>query len=550
MSQVLYRKYRPKNFAQIKGQDHIVEVLRNMIINSQIAHAYLFSGPRGTGKTSTARVFSKSLNCLKLDKGEPCNACDNCKAIDGNDYIDVVEIDAASNRGINEMRELKERSAFSPVVGKRKVYIIDEVHMLTKEAFNAILKTLEEPPKDTVFIMATTEVHKVLPTILSRVVRFDFRLGEEASIHNKLVSNLKSEGITFQESAIKKLIKLAKGSFRDAESLLQKVITGLEKDKGKKVQLTDKLVEESLGLASDRDIDILVSSLTERNDIGELNTILTQIFSAGISPSQLLNEVIENVLEKLTQDTHLSKGLLMRLLIKSQDLLMNLNLFPDPYLGVKAGFSSLINFDLEAVKPMPIMTSAKLASKSPSPKKSTPDISLAKSRDTKASQTVVLTSTEEIENVKSQNQKERGENKPLNLELAEIKTNVISLMRRDAVRIASFVELAQFDFAETVITLLLPYKFHVQLLAQIKNKQIIAEYVKKVTDNDYEVVIDVVGKSSGTAKSDEVNEVGNKGEYRDQGSSKIHNQPGSQPQENGSNNSNEKMVEEIFSGII
>jgi DNA polymerase-3 subunit gamma/tau len=172
---VTARKWRPQTFEEIVGQEHISKTIKNAIVNNRIAHAYLFAGPRGVGKTTTARILAKALNCKDNKNGEPCNNCDNCKAFNSSQSIDIIEIDGASNRRIEEIRALREAVKYSPTSGKYKIFIIDEVHMLTKEAFNALLKTLEEPPEHAIFIFATTDVHKVPLTIISRCQRFDFR---------------------------------------------------------------------------------------------------------------------------------------------------------------------------------------------------------------------------------------------------------------------------------------------------------------------------------------------------------------------------------------
>ena len=181
------RKYRPLKFADVVGQEHITKTLQNAITNKRIAHAYLFTGPRGVGKTTTARIFAKAINCENLIDGEPCNECAMCKSIGDNQSLDFIEIDGASNRGIDEIRTLRDSVKYAPTVGKYKVYIIDEVHMLTKESFNAFLKTLEEPPEHTIFIFATTDVHKVPLTIVSRCQRFDFRRIQIDTIKNLLI---------------------------------------------------------------------------------------------------------------------------------------------------------------------------------------------------------------------------------------------------------------------------------------------------------------------------------------------------------------------------
>ena len=190
----LYRKYRPKTFQEVIGQDHITKTLINQIKQDKISHAYLFTGSRGTGKTSTAKIFAKAINCINSINGSPCLNCDICRGLD-NTNIDVLEIDAASNNGVDEIRDLREKVKYPPVVGKYKVYIIDEVHMLSSSAFNALLKTLEEPPAHTVFVLATTEVHKLPATILSRCLRFDFRLVALEELIDLLKKILDSEKI-------------------------------------------------------------------------------------------------------------------------------------------------------------------------------------------------------------------------------------------------------------------------------------------------------------------------------------------------------------------
>jgi len=225
MAQVLYRKYRPRSFADLIGQEHVVRTLTNAIARGEVAHAYLFTGPRGTGKTSAARVFAKALNCTKrTPKSDACLKCESCQEIEKGNAVDLIEIDAASNRGIDEIRALREGVRFMPVKSAYKVYIIDEVHMLTKEAFNALLKTIEEPPAHAVFILATTEVHKVPATIISRTQRFDFHLLNHEQMEKHLATVAKAEGATLGKDVLGLVIAASGGSLRDAQSILGKVI--------------------------------------------------------------------------------------------------------------------------------------------------------------------------------------------------------------------------------------------------------------------------------------------------------------------------------------
>jgi DNA polymerase-3 subunit gamma/tau len=229
----LYRTYRPQNFKQVIGQEIIKTTLQNAIINNRTVHSYLFSGPRGTGKTTMARIFAKALNCVnrQTNSAEPCNTCVNCKSINDNSFIDLVEIDAASNRGIDEIRNLKEAIRFAPSQKNGyKIYIIDEAHMLTKDASNALLKTLEEPPHNTIFILATTDAHKIIPTILSRVQKFDFKPLAHSELKQKILFIAKEEKIKIDEQVVNQIILQAMGGARDAESILGKLISAGTED--------------------------------------------------------------------------------------------------------------------------------------------------------------------------------------------------------------------------------------------------------------------------------------------------------------------------------
>ncbi|MDD5082455.1 MAG: DNA polymerase III subunit gamma/tau, partial [Dehalococcoidales bacterium] len=214
---VFYRKWRPQTLADVVGQEHVTQTLRNALSSGRVSHAYLFCGPRGTGKTSTGRILAKAVNCLNNGQGEPCNTCPLCQSITEGRSLDVIEIDAASNRGIDDIRELRERVNYAPNQARRKVYIIDEVHMLTKEASNALLKTLEEPPPHVIFILATTEAHRILPTILSRCQRFDFRHISRADVVAKLTQICQAESVNIEPASLRLIARGASGSLRDAE---------------------------------------------------------------------------------------------------------------------------------------------------------------------------------------------------------------------------------------------------------------------------------------------------------------------------------------------
>ncbi|MBI4129036.1 MAG: DNA polymerase III subunit gamma/tau [Parcubacteria group bacterium] len=271
---VLYRKYRPQSFSELTGQIHIVRALVNQLKSGTVAHAYLFSGPRGLGKTTIARIVAKALNCASPKNGEPCNACQSCMEVTEGRSFDVIEIDAASNRGIDEIRDLRERIKFAPSGGKNKIYIIDEVHMLTKEAFNALLKTLEEPPAHAVFILATTEVERVPATILSRVQRFDFRRLPLKDVIERLQKIAKAEGVTVEKDALELIALNAEGSLRDAESLLGKVMAVQDE------KITRAEVESALGIINMNAVTEFVSHLAARKTSEAVN-LVNRIYEEG-----------------------------------------------------------------------------------------------------------------------------------------------------------------------------------------------------------------------------------------------------------------------------
>ena len=266
-SQVYYRKWRPSSFSELAGQEHVSTTLRQSVRLGRISHSYLFCGPRGCGKTTTARIIAKAANCLDLQDGDPCNGCAVCQAINDGRFMDIIELDAASNRGIDEIRDIRDKVNFAPVQGRRKVYIIDEAHMLTDAASNAFLKTLEEPPAHVIFVLCTTEAHRILPTIISRCQRLDFRRIPSETVFGRLSEIADAEGVAVEPAALRIVARYAAGSLRDAENLLEQLVVSCPDG------VTAPEVEKLLGIGSDESALELVKYLLLGNTTASLSAV-------------------------------------------------------------------------------------------------------------------------------------------------------------------------------------------------------------------------------------------------------------------------------------
>ena len=286
MTQALYRKYRPKEWDQVVGQDHVVTTLKNAIAADRVAHAYLFAGSRGTGKTTLARLLAKAVNCLNPDpKKRPDNECENCKAVNENRFLDLIEIDAASNTSVDDVRDLRDKINFSPSQGKYKIYIIDEVHMLSTAAFNALLKTLEEPPPHAIFVLATTEIHKIPATVLSRCQRHEFRRVPVDEIVRQLKLINKAEQIQAEDDALIQIARQSAGGMRDAISLLDQLASTGEK-------ITLALAQTVLGTATSQTVLDIISSVMDHDPAHGLETI-HKALDAGADPRSLARQIVE-----------------------------------------------------------------------------------------------------------------------------------------------------------------------------------------------------------------------------------------------------------------
>lgn len=355
MYQVLYRKYRPKVFSDVYGQDHVTSTLKNEIKNGRVSHAYLFTGSRGTGKTTCAKILAKAVNCEHNVDGEPCNECEVCKGIDNGSIYDVVEIDAASNNGVDNIRELRDETNYAPSRGKYRVYIIDEVHMLSTGAFNALLKTLEEPPAHVIFILATTEVHKLPATILSRCQRFDFKRIQPETMAVRLKEVAGLEGLSLDDDAAVLIARIADGALRDGLSILDQCA-------GRSKEINSDLVSEVAGLAG-REAMYKLSDCIANSDSNTAMSIISDLYQNSFDMERLCVEMINHFRNFLVAKTvRKSRELIIctddeynTILEASKNftvesIVFALDLFQNTLVTIKGGASARIEVEMAFIK--------------------------------------------------------------------------------------------------------------------------------------------------------------------------------------------------------
>ncbi|MFS9248128.1 DNA polymerase III subunit gamma/tau [Streptococcus infantis] len=349
MYQALYRKYRSQNFSQLVGQEVVARTLKQAVEQDKISHAYLFSGPRGTGKTSVAKIFAKAMNCPNQVGGEPCNNCYICQAVTDGSLEDVIEMDAASNNGVDEIRDIRDKSTYAPSIAQYKVYIIDEVHMLSTGAFNALLKTLEEPTPNVVFILATTELHKIPATILSRVQRFEFKSIKTQDIRDHIFQILEKEGIDYETEAVEIIARRAEGGMRDALSILDQALSLTQE-----ATLTTAVSEEITGTISLSALDRYVAALAQKDVPGALKN-LDLIFENGKSMTRFVVDLLQYLRDILIvqaggENTHHSDAFERNLALPQDVLFEMISLATKSLADIKASLQPKIYAEMMTIR--------------------------------------------------------------------------------------------------------------------------------------------------------------------------------------------------------
>ncbi len=448
----LYRKYRPQNFNEVLGQVSAMKILENAVKSSSFSHAYIFCGPRGIGKTSVARIMAKAVNCKNPKDGNPCNQCEACKSISEQTALDIIEIDAASNRGIDEIRDLREKVKFSPSELKYKVFIIDEVHMLTKEAFNALLKTLEEPPEHALFIMATTEIHKIPATVISRCQRFDFQRISNAELTKGLADIAKKEEIKVDSEAISVIAKASEGGFRDAISILDQI--SAHTNQSKKIEKDD--VFDLFGLVGNDKVDKLINMIEagkKKKSLEFLSELLEQGADIGQLTKGLLVQYQNSMKKELNDKEKLSK------------CVSAIEILSDTNKSFKHALYPQLSLEVAVLKIIDIFGE---------------DSSKAIRRENDDN------SEEKTEKISNKPEKQKSNHKKNNPDLKW--EEVLCEIKSKNNSIHAFVKESDPVIRGEEIHLIFPYKFHKERIEDRKNKKIVEEAIAKVSGQTYNII--------------------------------------------------------------
>jgi DNA polymerase-3 subunit gamma/tau len=472
----LYRKYRPENFDQVVGQGQVIKVLKNAVRENLISHAYLFSGPRGTGKTSVARILAKAVNCEKRTGYNPCGKCLSCINAKEGKTIDLLEIDAASNRGIDEIRDLREKIKFAPAENKFKVFIIDEVHMLTKEAFNALLKTLEEPPPHAIFVLATTEIHKVPGTIISRCQRHDFRRIKMTEIVSQIMDIAKKEGIKVTDEALEMIAESSEGGLRDAISLLDQIASvGL-------AEVTGESVEDVLGLAPHKVVFEFVEALLV-SDTQKALGVLDGLQNSGSDIVVFAKSVQDFLTKVITAKAGNIEGIEgTKEQVEELKVLATKTNTEQIVQISEALVKAQVNFR-SGIDPIFAMTMVCFYENRPT-NRITPQANI---------EPQAIAKKESVEE-KPEHQTDKRTNGQWHHFLLELKSrnNTIHAFLRVAVPV----------FGDDTVTLTFPYKFHKERLEESKNKRMVEDILAKVYGQPYEVICVLESNGRGVKLND------------------------------------------------